>query len=183
MDFSVVLAISILLIVILGLTQLQLEYSWPVVRPAVEATWPMRPGMIEGFKGGPGLDLDSNSAQGINSESLKRWLPSPESVMRSNKDGSSGFGNVLDSAGPYEAGIGKPFKSYDLLPGGKPEPRVAIGPTAEGCYKTDWARNLEMSGYQQITNNYQHKYPDSCSAPNHDLILDFYKETPAFAPF
>jgi hypothetical protein len=182
MDFSAVLAISILLIVILALTQYQLQYSFPVVRPAIEATWAMRPGAIEGFKGdmgGSGLV----SAQGINSESLKRWLPSPESVMRSNKDGSAGFGNVLESAAPYQAGIGKPFKSYDLLPGGKPEPRVAIGPTAEACYKTDWSRNLEMSGYEQVTNNYQHKYPDSCSAPNHDLVLDFYKETPAYAPF
>ena len=182
MDFSAVFAIAILLIIILALTQLQLEYAWPVVRPAIEATWPMRPGFAEGFKGGPDMP-GLVSAQGINSAALERWLPSPESVMRSNKDGSSGFGNVLDSAGPYEAGIGKPYKSYDLLPGGKPEPRVAIGPTAEACYKTDWARNLEMSGYEQIVNNYQHKYPDSCTAPNHDLILDFYKETPAVAPF
>jgi hypothetical protein len=182
MDFSAVLAISILLIVILGLTQFQLESSFPVVRSALKATWPMGPGFTEGFKGGPDM-VDVNSAQGINSESLKHWLPSPESVMRSNKDGSSGFGNVLDTAGPYEPGIGKPYKSYDLLPGGKPEPRVAIGPTAEACYKTDWARNLEMSGYEQITNNYQRKYPDNCSAPNHDLVLNFYKETPAFAPF
>jgi hypothetical protein len=182
MDFSSVLAVFILLVVVLALTQLQLQYTFPVVRSAIEATWPMRPGFVEGFKGGPGVP-GLVSAQGINSESLKRWLPSPESVMRSNKDGSSGFGNILDSAGPYEPGIGKPFKSYDLLPGGKPEPRVAIGPTAEACYKTDWARNLEMSGYEQITNNFQHKYPDSCTAPNHDLILDFYKETPAAVPF
>jgi hypothetical protein len=182
MDFSAVLAVFILLVVVLALTQLQLQYTFPVVRSAIEATWPMRPGFVEGFKGGPGVP-GLVSAQGINSESLKRWLPSPESVMRSNKDGSSGFGNILDSASPYEPGIGKPFKSYDLLPGGKPEPRVAVGPTAEACYKTDWARNLEMSGYEQITNNFKRKYPDSCTAPNHDLILDFYKETPAAAPF
>jgi hypothetical protein len=179
MEISALFAVFILLIVLLGLTQLQMKYTWPVVRPAIESTWPMRPGYIEGFQGGPGLV----SAQGINSEALKQWLPSPESVMRSNKDGSSGFGSVLDTAGPYEAGIGKPFKSYDLLPGGKAEPRIAVGPTSEACYKTDWARNLEMSGYKQITNNYQRKYPDSCSAPNHDLILNFYKETPVAAPF
>jgi hypothetical protein len=182
MDLSAVIAVFILLAVILGLTQLQVATAWPVVRPAVNATWPMYPGFAEGFKGGPDVP-GLVSAQGINTAALERWLPSPESVMRSNKDGSSGFGHVLDSAGPYEAGIGKPYKSYDLLPGGKPEPRVAIGPTAEACYKTDWARNLEMSGYEQITNNYQRKYPDSCTAPNHDLVLDFYKETPAYAPF
>jgi hypothetical protein len=139
----------------------------------------MRPVAIEGFVGNMGLV----SAQGITTPELKVWLPSPESVTRSNSNGASENYSVLDSAASYEAGIGKPFKSYDLLPDGKPEPRVAGGPTAERCYNTDWATNLELGGtYRQMTNNYQRGYPDSCSAPTHELILNFYKDKPAFAP-
>jgi hypothetical protein len=144
----------------------------------------MFPGSKEGFQGGQGIGEGSGlvSAQGINSAALKAWLPSPEVLTKSN--GAEEKQQVLDSAAPYEAGIGKPFKSYDLLPGGKPEPRVARGPTSQSCYGVDYQRALERAGsYAQRTNNYIHGYPDSCSAPNHDLVLDFYKEKPTPEPY
>jgi len=71
-----------------------------------------------------------------------------------------------------------PVRSYMLLEGdleALPEPRVALGPTSEQCYKVDYSRTLELSSYAQRTNNYKHKNPENCSAPNHDLVLDFYR--------
>ena len=172
MSATSVLAVFLVLVVIVAVTQTQLQFTWPIARPAIEATWPMRPGGIqEGFVGSQGLI----SRQGITTPELKAWLPSPEVLTKSN--GAEEKQKVLDSAAPYLAGIGKPFKSYDLLPDGKPEPRVAGGPTSFRCYGGDWANNLQLGGsYRQCTNNYPHAYPDSCSAPDHDLILNFYKD-------
>jgi hypothetical protein len=130
------------LAVLMAMSQIQLKNAWPIVRPRLNATWPMYPGAKEGFVGSMGLV----SAQGITTPELKAWLPSPESVTRSSDGGAAESYSVLDSAGPYEAGIGKPFKSYDLLPGGKPEPRVAGGPTALRCFDTDVSRILEPGG-------------------------------------
>jgi hypothetical protein len=171
MNATGVVAIFGLIIALLVVSQLLLKYTWPIARPALQATWPMVPGMKEGFVGAQGLV----SRQGITTPELKAWLPSPEVLTKSN--GAEEKQRVMDNAAPYEAGIGKPYKSYDLLPNGKPEPRVAIGPTAQRCYEVDWANTLQPGGtYRQFTNNFIHGYPDSCSAPNHDLILDFYKE-------
>ncbi len=70
------------------------------------------------------------------------------------------------------------YESYDLLKGvlkGFPERRIAEGPTAQTCFDRDFGRSIERAGsYAQRTNNYKRGYPDSCSAPNHDLVLDFY---------
>jgi hypothetical protein len=172
-----VLVVFAFIIAILAVSMLEVKWTWPIARPAVEATWPMVPGAKEGFLGSQGLV----SAQGITTPELKQWLPAPE-VLTHGRPGDE-F-TPLFSAASYEAGIGKPFKSYDLLTGGKAEPRVAIGPTAQQCYQVDYQRSLERAGsYAQRTNNFIHGYPDSCSAPNHDLVLDFYKEKPTAAPY
>jgi hypothetical protein len=137
--------------------------SWPIARGRIEATWPMGPGFIEGF---------------ADKMSLDAWLPSPESLTV-----NAVCPQTQQDAAEY-GGLRTAMESYDLLPGGKEEPRVAIGPTAQQCYQVDWARGLERAGsYAQRTNNYKHGYPDSCSAPNHDLILDFYKEKPMEGPY
>lgn len=168
----VILGILILLAIIFAMCRYQVQNAWPIARPALKATWPMHPGATEGFA----------DAQGITTPELKAWLPAPEVLTKSN--GAEETQQMLDTAAPYEAGIGKPFKSYDLLPDGKPEPRVAVGPTSQECYAVDWARGLERAGsYAQRTNNYIHGYPDSCSAPQHDLVLNFYKERPMNAPY
>lgn len=178
MNIGSILGIFIILVVIVGLAIYQMDNVWPIARPSLQATWPMVPGLHEGFQSGSGLV----SAQGINSEALRKWLPSPEVLTKSN--GAEEKQKVLDSAAPYEAGIGKPFKSYDLLPGGKPEPRVAGGPTSQECYGVDYQRALERAGsYAQRTNNYPRGYPDSCSAPYHELVLNFYKEKPTPEPY
>ena len=163
MDTFGIVVIFLAIAMLIALFNIQMMWTWPVVRPRINATWPR----IEGFSTGDGFDLPAK---------LKAWLPAPETLTRPSGNDCP---TVLDNAQKYEAGLGgKPYKSYDLLDDwlkGKPEPRIAFGPTSERCYKTDWSRTLELGGsYAQMTNNYRNGYPDSCSAPNHDLVLDYY---------
>jgi hypothetical protein len=168
-----VVAIFLLIIVLGGLVKYQIATSFPVVRPMLESTWAMHPGAsVEGFMG--------------ERYTVQSWLPSPEVLTKPTVGDcpyflrAEGAGpGTLENAAEYKGGGKSPYTSYDLLPGGLPEPRIASGPTAAQCYKKDWSRGLELSGsYAQRTNNYRQNYPDSCSAPNHDLVLDFYKPTP-----
>lgn len=47
--------------------------------------------------------------------------------------------------------------------------------TSQQCYEHDGNTVLEKVGnYSQRTNNYKHTYPDSCSAPFHELVGSFY---------
>ena len=47
--------------------------------------------------------------------------------------------------------------------------------TSEACRLRDAALDLQLDGdYSQRTNNYPRKFPDSCSAPRHELLLNFY---------
>lgn len=159
-----------------------MDSTWPIARARLDATWAMRPGASEGFQN-PTEKASVYEFGYSMPAALKAWLPAPE-VLTKPIGGEGGDCDILYSAGNYEAGVGKPYKSYDLLPNGKPEPRVAHGPTSQRCYDVDWARGLERGGsYAQRTNNYIHGYPDSCSAPRHELILDFYKEKPTAAPY
>jgi len=88
---------------------------------------------------------------------------------------------VLDNIDPGsdQYKVSNTYKSYllldDKLPGYPPTIRPN-GPTSQRCYQTDASRTLEKAGsYMQVTNNFKHGYPDSCSSWNHDLVLDFYK--------
>jgi hypothetical protein len=48
--------------------------------------------------------------------------------------------------------------------------------TSERCFRRDLGEQLKKTGsYLQRTNNYQHSYPDSCSAPNHEFVGTFYR--------
>lgn len=112
----------------------------------------------------PRLEATGNLQEGF--MSLDSWLPTPDKV--SGKQ-------VCGAGGPADYNK-DPFKGFDLLEGGLAEPRIAKGPTAQECYTVDYKRTLERAGsYGQRTNNYQHKYPDSCNAWNQDLVLTFYK--------
>ncbi len=79
----------------------------------------------------------------------------------------------------YFPGESVSVNDYNLLRDvlkGKKEPRKPVGPNSQTCYEKDFYRTFERAGdYSQKTNNYIHSYPDSCSAPNHDLILNFYE--------
>jgi len=50
--------------------------------------------------------------------------------------------------------------------------------TSEKCYRADIGESLKKTrNYLQRTNNYKRSHPDSCSAPSHELIGNFYKPT------
>lgn len=51
--------------------------------------------------------------------------------------------------------------------------------TSRSCFATDTEAHLSKVGnYRQMTNNYKREYPDNCSAPRQDLVLNFYKAEP-----
>ncbi len=50
---------------------------------------------------------------------------------------------------------------------------------SRSCYAVNFDRMIDKVGnYRQLTNNYQRGYPDSCSAPYQELVLNFYKAEP-----
>jgi hypothetical protein len=152
MEVVALLLLFGVIILFQALETYQIDSAWPIARPALRSTWAMK----EDF-----ADM-----------TLQQWLPSPEVVTKPAVGECPG--SLLNAAN-YEGGL--KLKHYDLLDNLKSDEskRVAIGPTAAKCYGIDYKRTLEKSSYAQRTNNYQHRRPDSCSAPNQDLILGFYK--------
>lgn len=81
---------------------------------------------------------------------------------------------------PSATSLDQPRQPYslllDVLPAYTGAPAT---PTSKGCYEADFQNRLERTGhFRQLTNNYKRGVPDSCSAPNHDLALSFYKVDP-----
>ena len=47
---------------------------------------------------------------------------------------------------------------------------------SRSCYASDFERIISKTGnFRQFTNNYKRGYPDSCSSPYQELVLNFYK--------
>ena len=74
----------------------------------------------------------------------------------------------LDNSQPYHL-------LSDIM--GQPRVKEALSCVdSRSCYATDFQRTIEKTGnYNQQTNNYKRKYPDSCSSPFQELVLNFYK--------
>lgn len=54
---------------------------------------------------------------------------------------------------------------------------------SRSCYATDFQRMVDKTGnFRQMTNNYKRNYPDSCSSPYQELVLNFYKADPMPIP-
>ena len=54
---------------------------------------------------------------------------------------------------------------------------------SRSCYAVDFNRMLSKTGnFRQMTNNYKRNYPDSCSAPYQEMVLNFYKADPMAIP-
>jgi hypothetical protein len=54
---------------------------------------------------------------------------------------------------------------------------------SRSCYAVDFNRMVSKTGnFRQMTNNYKRGYPDSCSAPYQELVLNFYKADPMAIP-
>jgi len=63
----------------------------------------------------------------------------------------------------------------DVLPTADPEQVARSDITSERCRMVDASEDLMLNGtYAQRTNNYLRTFPDSCSAPRHEILLDFY---------
>jgi hypothetical protein len=86
-----------------------------------------------------------------------------------------------DSPAPADVYNNQP---YHLLGDEIAPPRVTESIScvnSRSCYATDFERMVSKTGnYRQMTNNYKRGYPDSCSAPYQELILNFYKADPEF---
>lgn len=81
-----------------------------------------------------------------------------------------------DTPGPADLYNNQP---YHLLGDEIPPPRVKETIScvnSRSCYAQDFERMVSKTGnYRQLTNNYKRGYPDSCSAPYQELVLNFYK--------
>jgi len=81
-----------------------------------------------------------------------------------------------DSPGPADLYNSQP---YHLLADEMTPPRMNESIScvnSRSCYATDFQRMISKTGnYRQMTNNYKRGYPDSCSAPYQELVLNFYK--------
>jgi len=81
-----------------------------------------------------------------------------------------------DSPGPAALYNNDP---YHLLADEMAPPRVKETIScvnSRSCYATDFERMVSKTGnYRQMTNNYKRGYPDSCSAPYQELVLNFYQ--------
>lgn len=81
-----------------------------------------------------------------------------------------------DTPSPVELNNNQP---YHLLNDTMQPPRLNESLScvnSRSCYATDFQRELEKTGnYRQMTNNYKRDYPDSCTSPLQELVLNFYK--------
>jgi hypothetical protein len=81
-----------------------------------------------------------------------------------------------DSPGPADLYNNNP---YHLLADEMAPPRAKESIScvnSRSCYATDFERMVSKTGnYRQFTNNYKRGYPDSCSAPYQELVLNFYQ--------
>jgi hypothetical protein len=81
--------------------------------------------------------------------------------------------------GPADSML-NPRIPYHLLQGVLEDAAVDDKPNtafnAQACYESDFANRIQLTGnFNQLTNNYRRKNPDSCSAPVHELVNNFYK--------
>ena len=78
-------------------------------------------------------------------------------------------------SGPADASLEnlrKPYALLDLPTLGTNSPSQV---NSQNCRAIDFYRHLEKSNYGQMTNNFKHEYPDSCSAPFQEVVLGIYQ--------
>ncbi len=84
-----------------------------------------------------------------------------------------------DGAAPTDFSLRNPYHllNDEFAP---PREKEAIScVNSRSCYAVNFDRMVDKVGnYRQLTNNYQRGYPDSCSAPYQELVLNFYKADP-----
>jgi hypothetical protein len=118
-------------------------------------------------------------------------LQGHEGFIPAPKDERSGFESQEkeDALLDHPPGKPAPVELYDKQPYHLLSDRLS--PALDGskgtlscvnsrsCYATDAEAYLSRVGnYRQMTNNYKHEYPDSCSALRQELVLGFYSAMP-----
>lgn len=90
--------------------------------------------------------------------------------------GNNIFDYLPNGPAPLERSTREPYQllNDELSSVGPPENISCVN--SRSCYATDFSRLLGPSSYRQMTNNYKHGYPDSCSAPYQELVMSFYKD-------
>jgi hypothetical protein len=119
--------------------------------------------------------------------SYKNAYPNPILRERLNviepfqtKPNPEGDLSPVEDISPAPTSLENPRQPYNLLNGVLPAFKgKAPSPTSKRCYDEDFQTRIERTGnFRQLTNNYKRGTPDSCSSPNHDLLLSFYKVEP-----
>jgi len=105
--------------------------------------------------------------------------PSRMSGFQDMSPASVGGASINYVTGPADSML-NPRIPYHLLQGVLEDAAVDDKPNtafnAQACYESDFANRIQLTGnYSQLTNNYRRKNPDSCSAPVHELVNNFYK--------
>lgn len=104
-----------------------------------------------------------------------------EPFQNATKIDPEGQTDTTNTLAPADASLNKLREPYALLQGVLPvyDGPTSTSPTSKTCYEADFQKRLERTGnFRQLTNNYKRGVPDSCSSPNHDLLLSTYKVEP-----
>ena len=100
-----------------------------------------------------------------------------------NKDASPVMEYPPDTPGPADLYNDQPYHLLsDIL--SPPRTKESISCVdSRSCYAADFSRMVSKTGnFRQFTNNFKRGYPDSCSAPYQELVLNFYKADPMAIP-
>lgn len=93
------------------------------------------------------------------------------------QSGPTESGELTPGISPGAAELGEPRKPYALLD--RPLAKKPLVLTAQGCHEADFLTRLEKTGnFRQMTNNYRHDDPDSCSGLTEELNLSPYARQP-----
>jgi hypothetical protein len=110
---------------------------------------------------------------------VRRRLEVKEAFQMPTKVEDSTEGMKTDIS-PADTSLDRPRQPYTLLNDWfetKEVDAVRVGAySAARCYDSDFQTRLEKTGnFRQMTNNYRRGDPDSCSAPNQEVALGYYK--------
>jgi hypothetical protein len=153
--------------------------------PKQQKNWWRRPGWerfgypaYTYWQGGEGFENLNDKPAHVADESQSNLLKG----VKNNKE-SAILDFAPDTPAPAEVYNTKP---YHLLSDEMVPPRVEESLScvnSRSCYASDFQRMISKTGtYRQMTNNFKHGYPDSCSAPYQELVLNFYKTDAAPIP-
>ena len=105
------------------------------------------------------------------------------SLLKGAKESSAVMEYPPDTPGPADLYNDQPYHLLsDML--SPPRTKESISCVdSRSCYAVDFDRMVSKTGnFRQFTNNYKRGYPDSCSSPYQELVLNFYKADPMAIP-